>query len=447
MAFDGLIAVVVAVVGVATELAPEPQRSEYFRDANAYSVTVTLAAALLLILRRRHPVAVYLTSVVTIFAHGLGDYSGAGPWMVNLCALYAVAAYGRRRWAVVGLVSSLVVGALSVTVVPYEVEVGEIIVSLALPLAAWLLGDNMRIRRAYIGAVEDRAEYLEREQDAQAKRAVAEERNRIARELHDIVAHNMSVMVVQAGAARRTLDRDPHRAAEAIGQIEATGRGALDEMRRLVGVLRRGDHDEGRSPVTEEDLLPQPGLQQIPALIDQWCELGMDAAFHTKGRERPLPAGMELVLYRIVQEALTNVAKHAGPAASVQTSLVYKSKAVTLAVVDDGRGAAAAVAKAGGGSGLVVVKDLGALRGRRIVRVEQGGATSPAAGLRNATGVTTGHGLVGMAERVALYDGEMRWGPHRGGGFQVWARLPLPEREDDTDVEEARPAGNPVGAS
>lgn len=443
---DGLIAAVVATFGVASDFAPESNPyAEHFRDPDVFSVALTLAGTLPLIVRRRWPVRVFLASYAAVLVHGVWDYPGTGPWVAMLFGLYTVAAYERqRRVSLRCLASVLALGAVSLVLVPYEMTLEDIIFgSFGLPLGVWLLGDNVGVRRAYVEAVEDRAAHLEREQAAQAKRAVVEERNRIARELHDIVAHSMSVMVVQAGAARRTLNRDPERATEAIGQIEATGRNALAEMRRLVGVLRKNGPEDGEQPGPEAaELGPQPGIDRIPALIAQWREVGMGAAFRVEGHQRPLPSGLELVLYRIVQEALTNVAKHAGPNATAHATLTFKSRSVTLAVGDNGRGASAAVIEATGGHGLVVVKDVGRLGGRRIVRVAEAGAREAGS---SVTETTAGHGLVGMAERVALYDGEMRWGPRRGGGFEVRVKLPLPGRGDGSGVEEARPVGNPAG--
>lgn len=237
-------------------------------------------------------------------------------------------------------------------------------------------------------SVEERAERLERERDAEAQRAVLEERTRIARDLHDVVAHGMSVMVVQAGAARRTLAHDDtDRATEALRNIEATGRGALEEMRRLVGVLRAsatddGDGSDGSADGAGPPRLPQPGIGDLDDLVTHCREAGLDVTLRVEGDRRELPSGLELVVYRIAQEALTNTIRHAGPARA-EVRLGYGSDHLELGVTDDGRGA----------------------------------ATSPRA--------EPGHGLAGMRERVALYGGTITVGPQRGGGFRVLARLPL----------------------
>lgn len=206
--------------------------------------------------------------------------------------------------------------------------------------------------------------------------AVAEERSRIARELHDVIAHSVSVMVVQAQASQRLLDGEQGEARQALGSIETTGRQALTEMRRLLGILRRTD--------AELALAPQPGLGSLDALIGQFRESGLPVDLRVEGEPRSLPPGVDLSAYRIVQEALTNALKHAGPARA-DVVVRYSDDGVELEIADDGPGTGK-----GGGSG---------------------------------------HGLVGMRERVALYGGTLESGKQDGGGYFVRARLPLdPDR-------------------
>jgi signal transduction histidine kinase len=242
--------------------------------------------------------------------------------------------------------------------------------------AAWILGDNLRNRRAYLAELEERAARLERDREVEARRAVQRERGRIARELHDVVAHTMSVMVVQAGAARRVMRKRPDDAEDALVAIEDAGRQGLAEMRRLLGVLR---HEDERNLT----LAPQPSLQYVDELVARSVEAGVNVELEIEGAPRPLPAGVDLSAYRIVQEALTNVLKHAGGAARACVQVRYRPESVEVEVFDDGRGVAADPASNG-----------------------------------------EGHGLVGMRERVALFGGELRVGPRRGGGFSVKARLP-----------------------
>ncbi|MEQ8839536.1 MAG: sensor histidine kinase [Acidimicrobiales bacterium] len=233
----------------------------------------------------------------------------------------------------------------------------------------WILGDNIRTRREYLAELEEKAARTQEQHEAEAQRAVAQERTRIARELHDVVAHSVSVMVVQAGAARRVLDSNPAQASEALATIEATGRESLTEMRRVLGVLRDDDHLAQRSPA--------PGLAEIPRLVQKCHDAGLSVDVEITGSVRRLATGLEMNAYRVVQESLTNCLKHAGPASAV-VEIAYADDRLTVVVTDDGRGAAA----------------------------ETSGS---------------GQGLVGMRERVEAYGGELRAGPRSGGGFAVHA--------------------------
>jgi signal transduction histidine kinase len=303
-------------------------------------------------------------------------YPGAGGIQV-LVALYTVAALADRRDSLqaAGITA---VAVLVVLVANWrELTVIDVVANYLVFGTAWILGDNVRTRRKYVAELEDKAVRLEAEREAQAQRAAVEERTRIARELHDVVAHSVSVMTVQAGAARRLLDRskaDPQ-AREAMATVETTGREALAELRRVVGVLRADDESPG--------LDPQPGVADLPALVARAQEAGLAVDLTIEGEPRALPSGVDLSAYRIAQEALTNAFKHAGPA-HADVRVCYGADALEVQVVDDGRGAAADPSPVGGG-----------------------------------------HGLVGMRERVALFDGELVAGPRPGGGYEVKARLPI----------------------
>jgi signal transduction histidine kinase len=245
--------------------------------------------------------------------------------------------------------------------------------------AALVFGVALRAQVERSIALAVAADRAEREQEATAQAAVHEERARIARELHDVVAHNVGLIVLQAGGARSVLDTDPERARRALQQVEETGRQTLAEMRHLVGILRV---DEG----TERQ--PLPRLERLPALVDETRAAGLAVDLEVKGPPVELPAGLELAAYRLIQEALTNVRKYAA-GARVQVRLGYESDRLRIEVSDDGGPSGAA------------------------------GDTE-----RNATGL--GHGLIGMRERVQMYDGRMQAGPLPGGGFRVEAVLPLP---------------------
>lgn len=241
-------------------------------------------------------------------------------------------------------------------------------------LVCFTVGRTVATRRAYIAALEDRARTAENTQAALTEKAVAEERRRIARELHDVVAHHVSVMGVLATGSRRMLGRDPAAADEALATIEETGRTALREMRRLLSVLRTATEPAG-------ELAPQPGLGGIEGLVEQIREAGLPASLHVSGEPGILDPGVSLTLYRIVQEALTNALKHAG-AATVEVRLSFTPADVTVEICDTGRGPQLGTA-------------------------------------------AVGHGLLGMRERVMLYGGTLRTGPRPGGGYRVHARIPI----------------------
>jgi signal transduction histidine kinase len=230
----------------------------------------------------------------------------------------------------------------------------------------------MLLARRVVGDRERRAQMAERERDLAAREAVVEERARIARELHDVIAHHVSMIVLQAGAERRVLDGAHSSTRDVLETVERTGRSALTEMRRLLGMLRADAH---------EPLTPQPGLTDVPALVTQLRDAGLPVDLHVEGEPLELPVGIDLSAYRIVQEALTNALKHAGEATAT-VAIRYDKDSLELEIVDDGAGTPSAV-----GSG--------------------------------------GHGLVGMRERVALYGGRLDAGRRPGGGFAVRVLLPI----------------------
>jgi signal transduction histidine kinase len=331
--------------------------------------------------RRRYPVQAF---TVAVAAGAVQVLAGTRPLLGCDLAipvlLYTLAAYRPRRQSVPGLVVCLIGSVAAVTVLWVPNALGAVQqVGLALvifggtALLAWVLGDSMAYRRAYLTSLEDRAARLEREQQANAQIAAAAERARIARELHDVIAHNVSVMVVQADGASYALRSDPERAAAALAAISGTGRQALGEMRRLLGVLRSGDE--------RVDLAPVPGLAQLRELLGQAREAGMSVSLTIDGEPHELSEGAGLAAYRVVQESLTNTRKHGGPAAAAAVRMTYQPGGLVLQVTDDGLGA------------------LAASDGR-------------------------GHGLTGMRERVEMYGGTVQAGPLPGGGYQVAALLP-----------------------
>ncbi|MEV8456526.1 sensor histidine kinase [Streptomyces sp. NPDC052095] len=353
------------------------------------AVLVTIGYCTVVALRRRAPEKMLLLAI----AMGVAQLvTGVAPGVMNFAMLvivFTVATVGQRWASRLALVCSLGAATLSKLRWPGEVppvnwaEEVFIVVVLTVPFVlAWVLGDSMRTRRAYFRQLEERAARLEREREAQSKVAVAAERARIARELHDVVAHNVSVMVVQADGAAYVMDAAPDQAKQALETISSTGRQALAEMRRLLGVLRTGDAQESG------EYVPQPDVEQIQELIEQVRRTGLVVDFKVEGTPRPLPSGVELTAYRIVQEALTNTRKHGGPDAGASVRLLYFDDGLGLLVEDDGRGAAHELYEDGGADG-------------------------------------AGHGMIGMRERVGMVGGTLDAGPRPGGGFRISALLPL----------------------
>jgi signal transduction histidine kinase len=340
-------------------------------------IALVLLINLPLIWRRRHPLAVGTVIAAAAIGYGVAPYPDlvAPVPLGGLVAFYTAMAYCPRRTANLIAASACTVALGSMLLPQTDADAVDFAFVALLLGATWALGDSARTRRAYTAELEAHAARLERERELEASRAAAEERARIARELHDVIAHHVSMMVVQAEAGPVVVEREPGTAAQGFDSIAATGRQALAEMRRLLGVLHS---DEDRAAPS---LVPQPGLDQLPVLVEQARLAGLDAELEVKGEPRTLPPGMDLSAYRIVQEALTNVVRHAGPSRA-RVLVRYSDGDVRLEIRDDGHGP-----RPGNGAG---------------------------------------HGLIGMRERVNLFGGDLDAGPRPGGGFEVAARLPLP---------------------
>ncbi|HEX6444858.1 MAG TPA: histidine kinase [Streptosporangiales bacterium] len=342
-------------------------------------VTLLLVIALCapLIWRRRWPFGTFAVMAVVAFVQWALNITVQLSDAALLVAVYTIAAQSRRRYTWVAFGVMLVGNGLAAyrwAGPPGDSRLPTFIVLSGCVVIAMLLGDSMRSRRAYYAELEARADRLEREREQDAQLAVAAERARIAREMHDVVAHNVSVMVVQAEGAAYLLDTDRDRSLAALRTVATTGRQALAEMRRLLGVLRSDEADGGRAP--------QPGLADLPDLVARVRSAGLPVALTVPDRLPDVSAGRGLAAYRVVQEALTNVLKHAGPAASAEVVVHCGPEALRLCVTDDGRGAAA----------------------------------------DHADGA--GHGLRGMYERLGVYGGTLQAGPRVGGGFTVTADIP-----------------------
>jgi signal transduction histidine kinase len=357
-------------------------------------VVSALGTGLPLAWRRRFPVAAFLAQMAFALLGGRQPTTIGS--LATLVGLYSVAAYARWRWVAPAIV---LVGSLAlILLVPAAAQTVPSWASvLALGAAVWLAGNTVREQRARAEGLAERAAQLERERELTTQLALAAERRRIARELHDVVAHGVSVMVVQAGAARTLLTRQPPRAAEALLAVERSGREALGELRRLLGLLTDADAD-AEAAGDESSLAPQPRLAQLDRLVERVGRAGLPVEVRTAGSPRPLPAGLDLTAYRIVQEGLTNALKYARGAAC-EVVVEFGDRELRLEVLDSGSPPAAKAGKSGAGG-------------------------TPGTGASAGSGA--GRGLIGMRERVAAYGGDLRAGQRPEGGFAVRARLPLP---------------------
>jgi signal transduction histidine kinase len=349
-----------------------------YRGSRPLEALMIAAFTLPLAVRRRAPViaaaavAVAILVQVVFVARELPLLPGLLPLAI---ANYSAAAWGHTRSRLVGLAAVVAADGVLIARISEEHSSGEILFSAFVIAGTWLLGDLARSRHRRAEHFAERARRLEDERDEWARAAVEAERSRIARELHDVVAHTVSLMGVQAGAARILLDEDPDQARAVLRQIEGSARESVDELQRLLAVVR----DAGAAPVLE----PQPTLDQLDGLVAQVRAAGLHVDLEVEPVPYTVPSGVALAAYRIVQEALTNTLKHAG-AARARVCLAYdgSTDALEIEISDDGRGAA-------------------------------------------ATNGHRGHGLIGMRERTALYGGTLQAGPLPAGGFSVTARLPL----------------------
>jgi len=359
------------------------------------AIPLTLALCTVVALRRRAPEKMLVlatgTGVAQVVTHvdiGPGNFA-------FLVIIFTVSSRNIRwasRFALGGAVLAPTIAAVRWPS-PHQTVVAAVLSDVFMTvtfLLAWVLGDSLSTRRAYYAQLEERATRLEKEREAQTKIAAAAERARIARELHDVVAHNVSVMVVQADGGAYVLDTAPEQTKQALETISGTGRQALAEMRRLLGVLRTGEGgtDGGTGREGGGEYGPQPGIDQLSDLIEQVRGAGLAVNFAVEGTPRPLPSSIGLTAYRVVQEALTNSRKHGGPYVGATVRLRYGADELALLAEDDGRGALRGLYDDGGIDGL-------------------------------------GHGLIGMRERVGMVGGSLETGPRPGGGFRISAVLPL----------------------
>lgn len=385
---DGMVALVLSVLAFL---------SLYINWGSDLQVPAVVAILLTVLViwpfafRRRYPLAMLIMMTVALLIYrSLNIPESDFISYAVLLVFFSAGVYGRQRWrdrvrgltglAIIGLLiySVFFVGRNSALPTPARTilyQLSIILLNSFLIGAAWWIGDVFRIRRQRELELQERTVQLEHERDENARRAVLDERVHIARELHDVVAHHVSVMGIQAGAARRILKQQPDKANDVLSQIEASSRQAVAEMQRLLGFLRQQSQTD--------ELEPQPTLRQLGALVDEIRSAGLPVEVIIEGEPQPLPPSVDLSAYRIVQEALTNTLKHAGPARATVT-IRYTDNAIELEILDNGQG------------------------------------PPP-----NVDNETRGRGLIGMHERVSLHGGEFKAGKATGTGFLVHAKLPL----------------------
>jgi signal transduction histidine kinase len=346
--------------------------------AKLASGTVVVAVAVAVSQRRRAPLVLsgILLASLLLRAWIPPGEDGTAYGIAAIVAAYTNAAYLDGWQLRAGAVISAASGVYLMVTNNGSIDLGTVFFFALLFGAPWIAGRAMKLSRQRQSLLEDQAVILEEQRDERARGAVIEERQRIARELHDVVAHAISVVVLQARGGRRVLDSDPAAARQAFDTIERTSTQALAEMRRLLGLLRADD---------DSSLLPQPTLERLDTLADELRASGLPVEISVEGAHGSLPPGVDVSAYRIVQEALTNALKHAGPARA-RVRVVYDPDSVLVEVIDDGAGADGA----------------------------------PAGPLVDGSG----HGLIGIRERVAIVGGELAAGPRPTGGYAVSARLP-----------------------
>ncbi|MET0324843.1 MAG: sensor histidine kinase [Ilumatobacteraceae bacterium] len=377
-AADTTLAVVLTVIALVVHAgSPRFDVADPVRDPAWWTPLLVVAATMPLMYRRQRPIAVLVAVAGAQIVCELVDVNGAN-WIGLLVAVYSVGAHseGRPRLrAVVGV--GLAVGVLlALGVAGDEVTPVDAVAASGMLAVAFVVGDNLRRRRQHLDSLADRAERAEREREILARERVAEERARIARELHDIVAHSVSVMVIQASAARRSLTSRPDAAEGLLENIERTGRETMDELRQVLGVLR---NDDGGPPGADR-AVPVPTITDLPALIE--AAAGLTVRMAVTGIVDHVPAGVGVSVYRVVQEGITNANRHAGPGATIDVRVTGTATDVVVRIEDNGRGA-------------------------------------------SASRTTDGYGLIGMRERVASAGGTLDAGPRPGGGWRVSARFPL----------------------
>lgn len=377
-AVDAILALLFTGGALWTLAARVGSDDETFRDVDALAILLVLLQTLPIAARSVAPLAALTVSVAAISLHIAIGYEGVPVGtFAALVILYSAASLTEMRRALLAALVTAVGLVIYFTTDRGDPGAIAFLTTSATYVAAWGLGIYARSRRAYTNVVEERARLLEREREVRAREAVADERARIARELHDMVGHALNLIVIQSGGAQRVLESKPELVRDSLASIESTGRQALTDMERMLGMLRATEEADG-------ELSPQPGLSDVERLAAGVSEAGLPVKVKVDGTPVALPASVDLSAYRIIQEALTNALKHAGPARAA-VNIRYGSDSLDLEILDDGQGVSADGDDHRGG----------------------------------------GRGLIGMKERVGLFGGELTAGPRPEGGFRVHVRLPF----------------------
>ena len=379
LGLDALIAAATLTLALVSRLAIPPDIAAAFsREFDGLQLFLIILMTVPLVLRRVYPTPVFFVILAAwVVERGL-NYPETLAWTGLVIVFYTIGAELSRRSSlrIGGITALFILGGTGIGVATLETISGvSLVTTMIITVTPLLVGREIREQRRRVDDMRERVERAERDREEKAYRAVADERTRIARELHDVVAHQMTVMTLQADGARRIADGSDPRVVQALETISDTGHSALSEMRRMVGLLR--------APEEASETEPLPRLAEVEQLVEKVRAAGVPVDLEVEGEVRRLADGTELSAYRIVQESLTNSVRHGGPDVTATVAIEYKEDHLNLLILDDGRGASA------------------------------------------ESSDEVGHGIVGMRERITVLGGEFSAGPRTGGGYQVHAIIPI----------------------
>jgi signal transduction histidine kinase len=379
LGLDALIAAATLTVALVSRLAiPQAIAAAFSREFDGLQLFLIILMTVPLVLRRVYPTPVFFVILAAWVVERALNYPETLAWTGLVIAFYTIGAELSRRSSlrIGGITALFILGGTGIGVATLETISGfSLVTTMIITVTPLLVGREIREQRRRVHDMRERVERAERDREEKAYRAVADERTRIARELHDVVAHQMTVMTLQADGARRIADGSDPRVVQALETISDTGHSALSEMRRMVGLLR--------APEETSETEPLPRLAEVEQLVEKVRAAGVSVGLEVEGDVRRLPDGTELSAYRIVQESLTNSVRHGGPDVTATVAIEYKEDHLNLLILDDGRGASA------------------------------------------ESSDEVGHGIVGMRERITVLGGEFSAGPRTGGGYQVHAIIPI----------------------